>query len=240
MSEHQARFARDVYDHEHDEPRPFGRRRAVADWDVGEELFDHLPRRRFTRGSDGRPRERRPAGRPDRTAPREIPRGGADDGRRTIAIDKPEDVPSEIAALTADRDLGGVDDLTPANAAIAGADELGPTGRAGDLAPAGRVDDLAPTGRADDLAPAWRADDLAATGRGDQPRRGAGPPQRRTVTISGRPEGARRAPRAATGPQRLQPPRTVAERMGARPERLAAWAFALGLLLILIAVITAG
>jgi hypothetical protein len=217
MAEHQPRLVRDVYDHEHDESRP-GRRRAVADWGVGEELFDHLPRRRFTRGSDGRVRERRPADRPERGAARDIPRGGADDGRRTIAIDKPDDVPSEIAALTADRDLGGVDD------AHGGRAERGLSG----------VDD-ARGGRAE----------RGSSGAGDVPaavdwRADHGPPVRRTVTISGRPEGPQRTSRTATGPQRLQPPRTVAERMGAQPERLAAWAVALGLLLIVIAVITAG
>ena len=63
--------ARPVYDHTEEEPRPAGRRRRqVADWGVGEELFDGMPGRRFERrGEDHR-----------------IPRGGADDGRRTIVI----------------------------------------------------------------------------------------------------------------------------------------------------------
>ncbi len=38
---------------------------------------------------------------------------------------------------------------------------------------------------------------------------------------------------------RRRPPRTLDERVGTRPDRLAAWAFALGLLLILLAVATA-
>jgi hypothetical protein len=38
---------------------------------------------------------------------------------------------------------------------------------------------------------------------------------------------------------RRRPPRTASERLGARPDRVAAWAFVLGLLLILIAVATA-
>ena len=63
--------ARAVYDHTEEEPRPAGRRRRqVADWGVGEELFDGMPGRRFERrGDDHR-----------------IPRGGVDDGRRTIKI----------------------------------------------------------------------------------------------------------------------------------------------------------
>jgi hypothetical protein len=60
------------------------------------------------------------------------------------------------------------------------------------------------------------------------------PGGRRTVMISGRPEGVAR-PR----PERHRPPRTVAERLGPRPERIVAWAFALGLLLIIIAIATA-
>jgi hypothetical protein len=56
------------------------------------------------------------------------------------------------------------------------------------------------------------------------------PPEgRKTVVISGRP--GERAYR--------RPPRTVEERVAARPDRLAMWAVALGLLLILIAVVTA-
>jgi hypothetical protein len=57
---------------------------------------------------------------------------------------------------------------------------------------------------------------------------------RRTVVISGRPDGV-----ARPSGHRRRPPRTVAERVGARPERIVAWAFVLGLLLILIAVATA-
>jgi len=60
------------------------------------------------------------------------------------------------------------------------------------------------------------------------------PGGRRTVVISGRPDGVAR-PR----PERYRPPRTVAERLGPRPERIVAWAFALGLLLIIIAIATA-
>ena len=56
---------------------------------------------------------------------------------------------------------------------------------------------------------------------------------RRTVKIGGRP-GELQA-----SPVRRRPPRTASERLGARPDRVAAWAFALGLLLILIAVATA-
>ena len=198
MSDHNARSARDdVYDHEHEEPRSGGRRRRpVADWGVGEDAFEQMPRNRFSRTAEAPARERRFARedaerRPGRdaeglegTAAENPPRGGAEDGRRTIRIDKPEDVPSEIAAITADRDLDGVEAPEP-----------------------------------------LRPLELAV-------------PERRTVKIGGRPEGSLEAARYQRDRAR-RPPRTAHERIGARPDRLAMWAVALGLLLIVIAVLTA-
>jgi hypothetical protein len=64
------------------------------------------------------------------------------------------------------------------------------------------------------------------------------PNGRRTKVITGRPEGAPR-PLSLARPERRRPPRTPAEWIGARPERIVAWAFVLGLLLILIAISTA-
>ena len=196
MSDHHARPARDdLYDHEHEEPRPSRRRRPVADWGVGDDMFEHVPRDRFSRTAEAPPRERRfaredaerrPAREdeePEATADEELPRG-ARDGRRTVRIDKPEDLPSEIAAVTADRVLDGVEDPEP----------------------------LRP------LEPAV--------------------PERRTVKIGGRPEGSLEAARYQRDRAR-RPPRTAHERIGARPDRLAMWAVALGFLLILIAVLTA-
>jgi hypothetical protein len=256
MSENNARLERDLYDHEHDEPRSTGgrRRRPVADWGVGDDVFEHMPRNRFSRAADGPPRERRfapraetaerrPAAEADvddraeaegrdrpeadgrdraevdgrnRRAEAEardraeddgrdradgrteidgpdaerrppaggVPRGRVDDGRRTIRIGRPEDVPSEIAAITADRDID---------------DEPIPE----------------PHPAADAEAP-------------------PAPGERRTIRIGGRPEGSLEATRA----QRRRPPRTAHERVGARPDRLAAWAVALGVLLILIAILS--
>jgi hypothetical protein len=253
MSENNARLERDLYDHEHDEPRSTGgrRRRPVADWGVGDDVFEHMPRNRFSRAADGPPRERRFAPRAE-TAERRgaeeadlddrgevegrhraevdgrdgagidgrhrraeaegrdraevddrksraevdgpdaerrppaagVPRGRVDDGRRTIRIGRPEDVPSEIAAITADRDID---------------DEPIPEPRAA----------------ADTEAP-------------------PPPGERRTIRIGGRPEGSLEATRA----QRRRPPRTAQERVGARPDRVAAWAVALGVLLILIAILS--
>jgi len=201
MSDHHARSARDdVYDHEHEEPRSGRRRRPVADWGVGEDVFEQMPRNRFSRAADAPARERRFAredgeprlraveeGEPAAPEPGpdgELPRGGVDDGRRTIRIGKDEDVPSEIAAITADRDIN--------------------------------------------------TDDLAVP----LPEKGAGVPDRRTVKIGGHPEGSLEAARYQRDRSR-RPRRTAHERVGHRPDRIAMWAFALGMLLILIAVLTA-
>ena len=273
MSDHQSRTASDdVYDHEREEPRSGRRRRPVADWGVGEDMFEHMPRNRFSRAAEGPPRDRRfssraaeadrrSAGEPtaaEQAAPVEddlparddawlseaapeapartelddrdledwsarddsarvrrteeprrytgplrddadedeqpepprrraaasppggLPRGGVSDGRRTIVIGKPEDVPSEIAAITADRDLGDEPEEAP-----------------------------------------------------------AAPAERRTVRIGGRPEGSLEAARSYRDRSQRRPPRRAHERLGARPDRIAMWAFALGLLLIIIAILTA-
>jgi len=198
MSDHHARSARDdLYDHDREieEPRSGRRRRPVADWGVGEDMFDHMPRNRFSRAAEAPPRERRfaredgerPLRAVEEDAPEpelepEVPGAGAADGRRTIRIGKDEDLPSEIAAITADRDIN--------------------------------------------------TDELAV------PEKGAGVPDRRTVKIGGHPEGSLEAARYQRDRAR-RPRRTAHERIGHRPDRIAMWAFALGLLLILIAVLTA-
>ena len=203
MSDHHARSARDdVYDHDREleEPRSGRRRRPVADWGVGEDAFEQMPRNRFSRAAEAPSRERRFAredderrlravedrepAEPEPEAGGELPRGGVDDGRRTIRIGKDEDVPSEIAAITADRDIN--------------------------------------------------TDELAVP----LPEKGAGVPDRRTVKIGGRPEGSLEAARYQRDRSR-RPRRTAHERVGHRPDRIAMWAFALGMLLILIAVLTA-
>jgi len=203
MSDHHARSARDdVYDHDRElqEPGSGRRRRPVADWGVGEDVFEQMPRNRFSRAADAPSRERRFAREDDERRLRavedgepeapeaepagELPRGGVDDGRRTIRIGKDEDVPSEIAAITADRDIN--------------------------------------------------TDELAVP----LPEKGAGVPDRRTVKIGGHPEGSLEAARYQRDRAR-RPRRTAHERVAHRPDRIAMWAFALGLLLILIAVLTA-
>jgi hypothetical protein len=64
------------------------------------------------------------------------------------------------------------------------------------------------------------------------------PNGRRTTVITGRPEGAPR-PLSLVPTERRRPKRTPSDWIGARPERIMAWAFVLGLLLILLAISTA-
>ena len=193
--------ARAVYDHTEDEqPRPAGRRRRqVADWGVGEELFDGMPGRRFERRGD----EHR------------IPRGGADDGRRTIVISDDEAPPAEAPLEPADEEFTSREDALRAREehdAVWGGDEP-----------------FAET-RHDDPPPVAHEVVEAAEPPPDGIVRG-GVEGRRTVKIGGRPAEFHSAPR--------RPSRTVHERVGPRPDRIAAWAFALGILLILIAIATA-
>jgi hypothetical protein len=92
---------------------------------------------------------------------------------------------------------------------------------------------------------------LRAVDAGDRPAPGEGgreraraaatpaplPVERRTVHITGRP-GARATPRLVEV-ERRRPARSAAERVGARPERLALWAVGLCLFLILVAATSA-
>jgi hypothetical protein len=247
--------ARAVYDHTEEEPRPAGRRRRqVADWGVGEELFDGMPGRRFERRTEHR-----------------IPRGGADDGRRTIVISEAETtVEPEIAdeefasreeALRARREHDAVwagdepfatdeeslvgesvedargGPLDNAGGSFGAAAESFGAARGGSLDNAGgsfgaaaesfgaAPESLAAAG----TPPAF--DDVVAPRHERAPEgmvRG-GVEGRRTVKIGGRP------PEFHSAPARR---RAVHERVGPRPDRIAAWAFALGLLLILIAIVT--
>ena len=60
------------------------------------------------------------------------------------------------------------------------------------------------------------------------------PAGRRTVTITGHP-GRAVAPARPLPVDRRRPPRTVDERIGGRPDRIAGWSFGMGILLIVIA-----
>ena len=186
--------SRAVYDHTDEEPRPAGRRRRqVADWGVGEELFDGMPSRRFDRrGEDHR-----------------IPRGGVDDGRPTIRI----------------ADSGGppVESIEVLDEEYASREEALRARKRHDAVWAGDEPfaDHAPQGRAQPLA---EKRDLAEAVDPEPPPRAGG---------RGRPAEFH------SSPTRRRPSRAVHERVGPRPDRIAAWAFVLGLLLILIAIATA-
>jgi hypothetical protein len=232
MPEHEAQ-GRALYDHDNDE-RPAGRRRRqVADWGVGEELFDHMPGRRF-----------------DRRPHQEIPRGEAGDGRRTIVIETGDDEPAVEVPPPVDEEFASRDEALRARERqdeLWGGDEpFAAEEREPDPVESWAAgdepfaDERAPATPAEDrwaAAEAWAAgEDVAEVTepREDRIVRG-GQAGRRTVKIGGRPAEFHGSPARA----RRRPPRTVHERLGARPERIAAWAFALGLLLILIAVATA-
>ncbi len=214
MAEDHEPRGRALYDHDDEQGRPAGRRRRpVADWGVGEEHFDHLPRRRF--GRDGESHRRRPGDHRDEPA---IPRGGTDDGRRTIVIGEDAELPQD--PLAADAEDVFPDPARRADEEFASREEaLRAHGGGGAAAERAR--------RAEEFASRAEAAHHAGPLGGVE--------GRRTVKIGGRP--GEYAP--VDRPRRSRPPRTVSDRVGARPDRLAAWAVFLGLLLILIAVATA-
>jgi hypothetical protein len=216
MPEREAR-ARAVYDHDNEEPRPSGRRRRqVADWGVGEELFDGMPGRpgRFERRSH-------------RELPREdIPRGDAADGRRTIVIETGRDELPLESLEPAEEEFASRNEALRAREVD---DELW----AGDE-PFARREPEPLVEEPVDEAEIAEVDDVPLVDRADSVVRGT-QEGRRTVKIGGRPAEFYGPPARA----RQRPPRTMHERLGPRPERIAGWAFALGLLLILIAIATA-
>ena len=61
---------------------------------------------------------------------------------------------------------------------------------------------------------------------------------RRTIRINGRPGEVSDIAPFTSAARRRRPPRTVEERLAGDPTRIIAWAFALGILLILIAILT--
>jgi hypothetical protein len=203
MPEYEVDGVRAVYDHETEDPRSGARRRPVADWGVGEELFDHMPRRRFGRPSDphrrdSHPRERGASARAEDFLADGEPAGGDD---RRLA----ERGAAERLAAAPTEDLGA-----PASAAAGAPAQRG--------APAERAEREPEIPGAEPAQPAARAD--AVDGR-------------RTIVIG-------RSVHADTLTRRPRRARTVGERVGHRPDRMAMWAVALGLLLILIAILTAG
>jgi hypothetical protein len=94
-------------------------------------------------------------------------------------------------------------------------------------------------------APARRRRRPVADWGGDEVFARAAP--RRRFGDEARPDAAPAGPSVGSGPQgtlvpsahRRRAPRALHERVGPRPERIAAWAFALGVVLVLVAVVTA-
>ena len=197
-----------------DDPRPLGRsRRQVADWGVGEELFDGMPGRRFDRrGAEHGP-----------SSGGSTPHGGAADGRRTIVITE-DDVRLEDEAPA--EEFARREDALEARRhdEVWAGDEPFAEGPAPDPY-ASAVEAFAPGGRFAEEPPASTRSEPDGIARG-------GIEGRRTVKIGGRPAEFHPSPARRSS-------RTIHERLGPRPDRIAAWAFALGILLILIAVATA-
>jgi hypothetical protein len=229
MPENEAR-AGAFYDHETEEPRTTGRRRRqVADWGVGEDVFDRLPSRRFER-------------RDHRHAPRR----------------EPEERPArEVADWTDLRDDDAWGDaprtrrFAPASDDGARRDE--PAGRATADAPVRRRPADEPPRRERRPAADWLAEVTPRPAPDPELDEDGGrtivlggavedelappaeqtPKPRRTIVIAGHPD-------KLPAPRPRRPPRTAVERLGSSPDRIMAYAVALGLLLILIAVLTTG
>jgi hypothetical protein len=204
MPEHEGRTPA-FYDHETDEPRATGRRRRqVADWGVGEDLFDRMPSRRFGRRGEGH---------------RHAPPGDGSFAQRADDFAARSDEPGETRQ-----------------------DAPGRFARRDDFAGDGR-DELAGHDPAREAPADWldEAVQLATDGRRtiviggavEEEIPPAAPRERRTVVIGGHPDGLPVA-------RQRRPPRTAVERVGASPDRIVAYAVALGFLLILIAILTTG
>ncbi len=254
MAHEQEARVRAFYDHEHDEPAPGRRRRAAADWGVGEDMFDRMPTRRGARADrraehreelDGPRFERRPSG-PARPAAEE---GQAE--RHDERAPRDDDRAREPAYRGDWADEHERRQVAPRRSDLIGADE--PRAVAAPVAPR----------RPRRPAESWTEGDegsVEVEGKRPieswlEPERGESrtivleraetapesdaepeieaPPARRTVKITGHPDWvpARRAPR---------PPRTAIDRLGASPDRIVGYAVLLGFLLILIAVLTTG
>jgi hypothetical protein len=230
MPEHARRSAAGLYDQQSED----GNRR-VADWG-GDDLFTRMPQ---------------PPAVDDAPAPRFRPSlvvvDQPEDRRRTPAgaewsgaRDRRRAHTAEAAMLErADRlGLALVDDEPPATERrFAPSDHgVGTDGRIGPIDHAAGPEPRFARGSASEAGPTVAEEWHPTERRWDEADRA--PNGRRNKVITGRPDGPERA--LATRPAtRRRPARTPAEWVGPRPERIVGWAFALGLLLILIAISTA-
>jgi hypothetical protein len=269
MPESENRAPQSVFDAEaelqHDETRSGRRRRPVADWG-GDELFTRMPRRRsghvvgqrrFARpDADGA--EAQHGGAPERddwldgeaqhAAPPERDDWSDGEAQHAAAPERDDwsDAEAQRSRATERGDWLDVETPEPRDRSdLQALDEpaarepqrTGPEPRrtrpeppAAPPEPPTAGDDP-PDHPAAPVRPAPQAASSRSTG---------GVPGRRTVVIgrNGRPESPHpEAPFVSVS--RRRPPRTVAERIGGQPDRIVGWAFALGLILILVAILTA-
>jgi hypothetical protein len=221
MPESENRAPQSVFDAEaelqHEETRSGRRRRPVADWG-GDELFTRMPRRRSGHAVGQRRFARAEA---DSV---EVQRRDADRADWGVEEEREERRGSPEpggAQRTDDRRLDV--DAEAANLAAREPQRTGPEPRR--TRPEQPPAPPEPPTAGEELPVATRS-----TG---------GVPGRRTVVIgrNGRPESPHpEAPFVSVS--RRRPPRTVAERLGTQPDRIVGWAFALGLILILVAILT--
>ena len=221
------------YDHESSESAP-RRRRAAADWGVGEDIFDRMPSRRLTRADrraehnedlESHRFERRVSGpvteRDIETfAPRKDDWGDAHE-RRQVAPRRDDWAPAPAVERRPAR--------RPAESWTAGDEHIEPV--EGER----QVDSWLEPERGHELtlSPGESRTIVLETSTPLEPELAPEPPARRTVVISGHPD---RLPVVRTP----RPPRTAVERIGARPDRIVGYAVLLGFALVLIAILTTG
>jgi hypothetical protein len=228
MPEHASRAAA-LFDQFEDDNR-------IADWG-GDELFTQMPRPRAV--DDAPPPRFRPslAG-SEPAAPGSAgwePAAPGSAASEPAASDPTSPsspaAPSAASARARERSLALVERPAAdrATEAPAAPDDHARTPRSGDHAMRERAERLGLSV----VEPAHRGDESGAMIDPE-------PAGRRTKVITGHPGGAPRPrPLPTVRAERRRPARTPAEWIGARPERIVAWAFVLGLILILVAVATA-
>ena len=223
MPEHARRFTAPPYDQFEDEDR-------VADWG-GDDLFTRMPR---PRAVDDAPPPR--FSRISRSSPPVAALGGA--ARTLSLVESPEERRVDARLGPGDAPLeerSGVRDRRRApqsaeRAMLERAERLG-------LA---IVPPLGATPPSASTSPPAAPIDLPRLPDGAAALPAPEQPGRATSVITGRPEGTPSPhPLPIVRADRQRHTRTPAEWIGARPERIVGWAFALGLLLILIAISTA-
>jgi hypothetical protein len=186
-----------------------------------EEPTDHAPVRDRVSADDGVARGRTLAG-DQRTGDQRTGRGGS----RASARPARRPVPAESMRDRAERLGLAVVDPAPPEPAVVPEPPPAPL----DLPP------LEPPAVAGAAAPADAEPPVLRQWDGSLE---ADPGGRPTRVITGRPDGVPRPLRVSPEHRRRRPSRTPADWIGARPERIVAWAFVLGLVLILIAISTA-